>query len=123
MKNSKYTIGNRTHYLPVCSAVPQPTAPLFAPFFQVQYVIYYILGYKKECIISTQRLQLYLLFKRLVDGIQLGLHSVKNSSINVVKITDLMPDSLYLGNNLRYGFITVNKFESKNIRHMQDISV
>jgi len=59
----------------------------------------------------------------LVDGIQLGLHSVKNSSINVVKITDLMPDSLYLGNNLRYGFITVNKFESKNIRHMQDLSV
>jgi hypothetical protein len=27
--------------------------PLPPPFFQVQYVIYYILKYKKECIIST----------------------------------------------------------------------
>jgi len=27
MKNSKDTIGNRTRYLPICIAVPQPTAP------------------------------------------------------------------------------------------------
>jgi len=27
MKNSNDTIGNRTRDLPVCSAVPQPTAP------------------------------------------------------------------------------------------------
>ena len=27
MKNSSYTIGNRTRDLPACSAVPQPTAP------------------------------------------------------------------------------------------------
>jgi len=27
MKNSDYTIGNRTRDLPVCSAVTQPTAP------------------------------------------------------------------------------------------------
>jgi len=27
MKNSNYIIGNRTHDLPTCSAVPQPTAP------------------------------------------------------------------------------------------------
>jgi hypothetical protein len=27
IKNSSDTIGNRTHDLPVCSAVPQPTAP------------------------------------------------------------------------------------------------
>jgi hypothetical protein len=27
MKNSNDTIGNRTHDLPVCMAVPQPTAP------------------------------------------------------------------------------------------------
>jgi len=27
MKNSKDIIGNRTRYLPACSAVPQPTAP------------------------------------------------------------------------------------------------
>jgi hypothetical protein len=28
MKNSNDTIGNRTRYLPTCSAVTQPTAPL-----------------------------------------------------------------------------------------------
>ena len=27
MKNSNDTIGNRTHGLPECSAVPQPTVP------------------------------------------------------------------------------------------------
>jgi len=27
MENSNDTIGNRTHTLPACSAVPQPTAP------------------------------------------------------------------------------------------------
>jgi hypothetical protein len=27
MKNSSVTMGNRTHDLPVCSAVPQSTAP------------------------------------------------------------------------------------------------
>jgi hypothetical protein len=31
MKNSIGTIGNRTHELPVCSAVPQPTAPPHTP--------------------------------------------------------------------------------------------
>jgi len=31
MKNSIYTIGNRTRNLPTCSAVPQPTAPPRAP--------------------------------------------------------------------------------------------
>jgi hypothetical protein len=31
MKNSNDTIGNRTSDLPVCSAVPQPTAPPRAP--------------------------------------------------------------------------------------------
>jgi len=30
MKNSNYTIGNRTRNLPACSAVPQPTAPPLA---------------------------------------------------------------------------------------------
>jgi hypothetical protein len=28
MKNLNHTIRNRSHDLPVCSAVPQPTAPL-----------------------------------------------------------------------------------------------
>jgi len=32
MKNSNDTIGNRTRGLLTCSAVPQPTAPLRAPF-------------------------------------------------------------------------------------------
>jgi hypothetical protein len=31
MKNSNYTIGNRTRDLSACSAVPQPTAPPLAP--------------------------------------------------------------------------------------------
>jgi len=31
MKNSNDTIGNRTHDLPACSAVPQPSARLRAP--------------------------------------------------------------------------------------------
>ena len=32
MKNSNDTIGNQTHDLPACSAVPQPTAISRAPF-------------------------------------------------------------------------------------------
>ena len=32
MKNSIDTIGNRTRDLPTCSAVPQPTALLRAPY-------------------------------------------------------------------------------------------
>ena len=31
MKNSNDSIGNRTHDLPACNAVPQPTAPPRAP--------------------------------------------------------------------------------------------
>ena len=37
MKNSNDTIGNRTRYLPSCSAVPQPTAPPRTPFYSVFY--------------------------------------------------------------------------------------
>jgi hypothetical protein len=33
MKNSNDTIGNRTCDVPVCSAVPQPTAPPRAPWW------------------------------------------------------------------------------------------
>ena len=32
MKNSSDTIGNRTRNLPVCSTVPEPTAPPHAPY-------------------------------------------------------------------------------------------
>jgi hypothetical protein len=35
MGNSNATIGNRSRDLPVCSAVPQPTAPLRAPLMKV----------------------------------------------------------------------------------------
>ena len=35
MKKSNDTIGNRTHDLPACSAVPQPTAPPRAPAWNV----------------------------------------------------------------------------------------
>jgi hypothetical protein len=35
MKNSNDTIGNRSRDLPVCSAVPQPTAPPRAPISEV----------------------------------------------------------------------------------------
>jgi len=31
MKNFSDTIGNRTHNLPACSSVPQPTAPPHTP--------------------------------------------------------------------------------------------
>jgi len=34
MKNSNDTIGNRTHDLPSCSAVPQPTAPPRGPLLR-----------------------------------------------------------------------------------------
>ena len=40
MKNSVYTIGNRTRKLPTCSAVPQQTALPRAPNSSVQYFIH-----------------------------------------------------------------------------------
>jgi hypothetical protein len=46
MKNSSDTIGNRTHDLSTCSAVPQPTALLRAPHKEV-------MMNKYEVIIST----------------------------------------------------------------------
>ena len=45
MKNSNDTIGNRTRELPVCSAVPQPTALPRAPY-AVRYSLF-VLGYKR----------------------------------------------------------------------------
>jgi hypothetical protein len=38
-KNSSDTIGNRTRDVPVCSVVPQPTAPPRAPNSLAHYVI------------------------------------------------------------------------------------
>ena len=40
MKNSNYTIGNRTRDLLTCSAVPQPTAPPRSPIQVVDIVKY-----------------------------------------------------------------------------------
>jgi len=37
MKNSNDTIGNRNRELPVCSAVPQPTAPSRNPYLEGEY--------------------------------------------------------------------------------------
>jgi hypothetical protein len=43
MKNSSDTIGNRTHNLLACRAVPQPTVPPCAPnIFRVIYIYIYI---------------------------------------------------------------------------------
>ena len=42
MKNSSYTIGNRNRHLPACSTVPQPTAPLHAPIYYVDFIHNYI---------------------------------------------------------------------------------
>jgi len=36
MKNSGITIGNQTHRLPACSAVPKPTAPRSTPLMHWQ---------------------------------------------------------------------------------------
>jgi hypothetical protein len=38
MKNYNDTIGNRTRELPVCSAVPQPTAPPRTPVLELRAV-------------------------------------------------------------------------------------
>ena len=39
MKNSNDTIGNRTRVLPACSAVPQPTVPLRAPYMYIYHTV------------------------------------------------------------------------------------
>jgi hypothetical protein len=38
LKNSNDTIGNRTHDVPACSAVPQPTAPPCAPWSSIMHI-------------------------------------------------------------------------------------
>jgi hypothetical protein len=44
MKNSNDAIGNRTRDLPICRAVPQPTAPPRAPevFPTIKKIAYYL---------------------------------------------------------------------------------
>jgi hypothetical protein len=56
MTNSNDTLENRTRDLPVCSAMPQPTAPSPAP------VIYYI--YKYTCMCLTYYVHLVVIKKK-----------------------------------------------------------
>jgi len=46
MKNSNDTIGNRTHDLPACSAVPQPTAPPRTPTYPITILNFRVLAHK-----------------------------------------------------------------------------
>jgi len=64
MKNSKYSIGNRTRDLRACSAVPQLTAPTHAPtkricviqgFSPYRAVNTFRLGYKNQSVDDVQR--------------------------------------------------------------------
>ena len=58
MKNSNYTTGNRTGDLPVCSAVPEPTAPPRAPIFLQATRIHYTecaMNKKAKCVILPER--------------------------------------------------------------------
>jgi len=52
MKNSNYTIGNRTRDLLACSTVPQPTVALHAPKAIVDLGIF--LGWNRITCISSQ---------------------------------------------------------------------
>jgi hypothetical protein len=52
MKNSSYTIGNRTRVLPACSAVAQPTAPPAA--CPIQRALPYINNFKKNNVITMK---------------------------------------------------------------------
>jgi hypothetical protein len=72
MKNSSDPIGNRTRYVPACSAVPQPTAPPRAPNFKLRTVKLvltplFILHYVAEEQLVTQFLK-YQNFRNLVKG-------------------------------------------------------
>jgi hypothetical protein len=64
VKNSSDTIGNRTRDVPVCSAVPQPTAPPRAPFCTC--IMYKIIIYNFELFTS---LMLALLKRKVMFAI------------------------------------------------------
>ena len=53
MKNTTDTIGNRTRDLPTLSAVPQPTAPPYAPFTSRSFI--YLLLFNKALVYATKR--------------------------------------------------------------------
>ena len=55
MKNSNDTIGNRTRYLPTCSAMPQPTARPCAPGTFLRNPIYVRLVFPVHVVFVTCR--------------------------------------------------------------------
>jgi len=59
MKTSNDTLGNRTHDLSACSAVPQPTAPPLSPL-QDYACLYIYVGYSE----SKYRLRISLTHPR-----------------------------------------------------------
>jgi hypothetical protein len=58
MKNSSDTIGNRIRDVPVCSAVPQPTAPPRTPL-KVNTILYQISSWATPASIPLKILVLY----------------------------------------------------------------
>jgi hypothetical protein len=94
MKNSNNTIGNRTRDLPVCSAVPQPTAPPRAPLIS-KYGLYINFMEKKYsglllCITKHSPVQCYvcLVYYRISSFIFTGYWQVQITYLNrtVVKL-------------------------------------
>jgi hypothetical protein len=57
MKNSNDTIGNQTRDLPVCSAVPQPTAPPRAQIGVIRFDDYYNLLISLSLITYSKKLK------------------------------------------------------------------
>ena len=68
MNNSNDTIGNRTRDLPVCSAVPQPTAPPAAcPLVEVVALLMYIhllFKYLPRSVTNAHNIFLYAILRR-----------------------------------------------------------
>ena len=81
MKNSSDTIGSRTHDLPVCRAVPQPTAPPRASTL----LLCFILSYLREVLLNPLNTELNSICYLLA---LLGAHHfLQVSSIRVKLLT------------------------------------
>ena len=70
MKNSSDTIRNRTHDLPACSAVPQPTVPPRAPHIKG----YYLAGCTTFLHLPAPISQLYYILPPVVSVIPVFFH-------------------------------------------------
>jgi len=64
MENLNYTIGNQTHDLPACSAVPQPTAPLCIPRYIWTELYYYIFNTQFKYAYTSHEPQKYQSLKQ-----------------------------------------------------------